>query len=535
MHTETTFVVTGDIDWASDYCIEYFVERCNSYNIKPTLFVTHESELLDHLIENGSIEVGVHPNFLPNSTHGNTVSDVVDHILSILPEAKSFRSHSFVDSSHIQAEFLSRGISYDSNLCLYLQRNVTMLETAVGMRRYPVFWEDDAHWNRPGKVSWSFADLESAFSTPGIKVLNFHPFNVTANVDSAENYQSLRHLIQVFSKEDVGKARLKGGVDSFLSEVLAFINSSSGQVKTLDELDAAYRGQPDAEADKGRASSHEESIVEQYAAQSSEGKKELLRNSYQQRNSDDIYATSRDYNLRELEIESIGNQLPQGGEVLDLGCGNGYTIISLAKRLAGFRFEGVDFSENMISGARRILDDTKVQSPVDFHCADVFRYLESVPDASFDGVITERLIQNLPSKEEQYNLILEVKRILKNNGMLLACEASEDGFNKLNALRGSVGLEQIPNKYSSNFSTIQIADSEFESFIECNGFDIKYKIGYSTYFLCSRVLHPAVISPQPPKFDSIFNHYAKKIQMNLPFESGIGANTLWVLKKKVAS
>ena len=47
-----------------------------------------------------------------------------------------------------------------------------------------------------------------------------------------------------------------------------------------------------------------------------------LREHYNSRNPSDRYATSRDYNMRELEIEAISTQLPPG-DILDLGCGNG--------------------------------------------------------------------------------------------------------------------------------------------------------------------------------------------------------------------
>ena len=55
-----------------------------------------------------------------------------------------------------------------------------------------------------------------------------------------------------------------------------------------------------------------------------------VKERYVKEASTDKYATSQDMNLRELEIKAISKHLSDGLKVLDLGCGNGYTISSLA-------------------------------------------------------------------------------------------------------------------------------------------------------------------------------------------------------------
>lgn len=115
------FCITSDVDWASEYCIEEFIKIITSYGIKPTLFATHESAIIKKFISEGKIECGIHPNFLHGSSHGSDYLSIIDNMFSMYPDAKTFRSHSFFDSTPIIQEMTKRGLRYDSNICLYLQ------------------------------------------------------------------------------------------------------------------------------------------------------------------------------------------------------------------------------------------------------------------------------------------------------------------------------------------------------------------------------------------------------------------------------
>ena len=60
-----------------------------------------------------------------------------------------------------------------------------------------------------------------------------------------------------------------------------------------------------SEDQRGRQSSHTAEEYRRYWSLSEEERQEFVRSSYAQRNARDPYATSRDYNARELEIQSI--------------------------------------------------------------------------------------------------------------------------------------------------------------------------------------------------------------------------------------
>src|SRR5439155_1919825 len=148
----------------------------------------------------------------------------------------------------------------------------------------------------------------------------------------------------------------------------------------------------------------------------------------------DPYATSRDYNLKELEITSIKQSLNQPGKIVDLGCRNGYTLISLDSALKGWEMVGIDFVGNLIEGAKTIREQRKQElvSFPEFICADAIEFIRNCEPDSLSYVITERFIQNLPDEHTQKQMIREIFSVLKSGGRLLMCEGSADGFEKLN-------------------------------------------------------------------------------------------------------
>lgn len=57
--------ITLDVDWANDEVIEYSTKLLEKYNVKATIFATHESELLKFLEK--KFEIGIHPNFIESA------------------------------------------------------------------------------------------------------------------------------------------------------------------------------------------------------------------------------------------------------------------------------------------------------------------------------------------------------------------------------------------------------------------------------------------------------------------------------------
>ena len=525
------FVLTSDVDWASDPCIADLADHARRRAIRPVFMATGASAILDQLRSAKQAEVGWHPNFNPGSTHGTDIRSVVDHVSGLFPGATTFRSHSFSDSTHIMDAMRSRGIRYDSNICLHLQEGLVPLRHFSGVLRFPVFWEDDVHWVQGG--SWAVDDYLEKFLSPGLKILNVHPINFALNVPGADFYRTVRGAAPTLTAGEIERRRFAGpGTRTFVLDLLDRLRAAGHRFYTLDEVFAMV-GVGDSETASGRQYRLSDDEFERYWAISPAERQAWLQSLYNSRNPTDPYATSRDYNLRELEIEAISRHVT-GGDVLDLGCGNGYTLLSMARKEGYASLTGVDFAEKLIAGAQVLVEKEKPAMTPAFVCADAVAYIHTVPDASLDHVITERFLLNLPDQDTQRRVIREALRALKPGGSLVMCEGSMAGFRELNRLRAAMGLPEIEERSGENVSAIRFEDEELETYCSGLGFQFVNKLGFRDYFILSRVLHPLLVAPQPPRFNAPINDLARQIQTRVPMAPDAGSNVVWVYRKPEA-
>ncbi|MGL5087688.1 MAG: methyltransferase domain-containing protein [Clostridium sp.] len=95
--------------------------------------------------------------------------------------------------------------------------------------------------------------------------------------------------------------------------------------------------------------------------------------------------------------------------VLEIGCGLGFSSTYLYNKLSYGSYTLVDISQNMLVKAKNICN---------FHCnfveSDMLSYLNNCPDNSFDVIICSYAISYSSPKD----IIKECSRVLKNNGYL---------------------------------------------------------------------------------------------------------------------
>lgn len=229
------FVLTADLDWASDYCIDRFLGIAGDFAVVPTLFVTHESAAVRKANSAGRAELGIHPNFLKGSSHGDNPAAVIAHVLGLVPDARTVRCHRFFDSAETQARLVESGLTIDSNVCRHLERGLEPTPLASGLLRLPVFFEDDVHWD--SGLDWRFAPHAADFFGFGLKVLNFHPFFVALNVADAATYRRQKPMIRTLGASDADAARHRGpGAETFLIECLEAIRAGGHHFATLAKL-----------------------------------------------------------------------------------------------------------------------------------------------------------------------------------------------------------------------------------------------------------------------------------------------------------
>jgi ubiquinone/menaquinone biosynthesis C-methylase UbiE len=256
--------------------------------------------------------------------------------------------------------------------------------------------------------------------------------------------------------------------------------------------------------------------------------KEEIRSCFRQKATTERYATSPDFHLREVEIEFLSRRLGDSLRVLDVGCGNGYSTLRFAE---AFRsdFVGIDFVPEMIDAARDIRKEFSLKGSISFDVGDATNL--NFPDASFDVVISQRCLLNLPSPQDQWKALEEISRVLKPRGRYLMLEGTLQGLQKLNEVRGQFGLAPIPetdkhNPYSKKFDEPEMLDRARKVFSEVEAID-----RFGMYYFLSRVVHPLLVAPEQPKYDAKINAVARQICSRIPNFQDIGHVALFVFRK----
>ena len=256
-----------------------------------------------------------------------------------------------------------------------------------------------------------------------------------------------------------------------------------------------------------------------------------IRDYYDQKKGQDIYATSPDINLRELEIDFIMSHV-KGPRILDLGCGNGYTLLRLAEKIKG-ELIGVDFSSKMIQGANLLSKKikNKLKCSPQFFEGDATNFIPP-GQGKINTIITERFLLNLPTQKIQYEVIKNIYHHLAPKGYYLMIEGSQDGLRKLNNLRKLAGLDPISDRGKVNLSSRKFNDLYLENFLK-KYFEIIQIKTFDLYYLISRIAYPKIIYPKEPQYDHPINQIARDLNNRLDFPSrGIGHVRGYLLRKK---
>ncbi len=218
-------LITFDVDWAPDFVLEDVAEILNENEIKSTWFFTHKSDVIKKFSKYKNFELGIHPNFLPNSTQGSNPKKILTNLKKIIPKAVSIRTHSLYQSTPILSMYKNFGLKNDVSLFLFKTKNIEPhFNPALDLYRIPYFWEDDCemYYKRP---KWSIRETNRI---PGLKIYNFHPIHVSLNSKSLNNYHRLKNKKGLCS---IDKNTIKNYVDSgkgtrtFLLELINSIKS----------------------------------------------------------------------------------------------------------------------------------------------------------------------------------------------------------------------------------------------------------------------------------------------------------------------
>lgn len=153
-----------------------------------------------------------------------------------------------------------------------------------------------------------------------------------------------------------------------------------------------------------------------------------------------------DKNLHKIEIDTASRYLMSSDTVLDVGCGDGEATVAYAKVTK--HCTGLERSNHLRTAAQSLAASSGLQN-IDIIDGDVLA-LDKVP-GTFDVIVTQRLLINLLSWEEQMEGIMNVYRKLKPGGRFIMIENTVDSFLAMNDMRSDVGLDPVPQHWHNRF------------------------------------------------------------------------------------
>lgn len=238
---EPVYCFTSDIDWASEDILNLFFNDLTPYSIKPTLFLTHSSKIINNKFEENLFERGIHPNFLENSSHGNTFKEIIETCIEFAPESYGFRSHRLFDVTDITHMLKNNyNFKYVSNLGTIMQKNIKPILHESGLIHLPIFFEDGTHLYN--KLDLNFKKYINHFTSPGLKIISYHPVNFVINSPSFVFTRKIKdsltrdEFLNINEKQITKFKNQNLGIKKTILDIMEFALSRNYPILTLNDI-----------------------------------------------------------------------------------------------------------------------------------------------------------------------------------------------------------------------------------------------------------------------------------------------------------
>ena len=215
--------------------------------------------------------------------------------------------------------------------------------------------------------------------------------------------------------------------------------------------------------------------------------------------------THSDVWQRWLEMEMIRDHLKPTDRVLDVGCGNGYTTKQIAP-LVG-EIVGIDYSDEMIHRAvtGEPVGQAKCEASPQFRVQNVLD-LDPSSLGLFDVVLSERCLINLTSWDDQKRALANISSVVKPGGRFIFVEGCKQGRERLDELRQAVGLDKMPDVWHN----LDFDEQDTLAYLR-RFFTVEHRAHLGVYDFISRVVHPLMVAPEQPCYDSKYNKIAAEL------------------------
>jgi len=243
-----------------------------------------------------------------------------------------------------------------------------------------------------------------------------------------------------------------------------------------------------------------------------------------------------DRNLHQIEMESVSAFLNPNDQIADFGCGNGVATLHYAQKVKSCI--GYERSENLLNHAKEHLKNSNLKN-INFQSGDILDPPFSAGE--FDVIVTQRLLSNLVSWEDQKKALQIIKQGIKPGGRYLMVDNLSGSFENLNNMREQVDLEPIKRHWHNLF----FEEDQLIPFLESE-FNIVSRKHFSLYYFLTRVYVPMFASfvgfGKEAVKDPIFNHSDPAARsvfekfcglINFDTSNYLGPIQLFVLEPKV--
>jgi hypothetical protein len=198
------YFLTMDLDWCPDWILEKVLIGLE--DVPLLIFMTNRSEFIESALQEGAQwSLGIHPNFEPKSSHGETPDEVFRFLIGLFPNSVAWRSHSLLSSNRVmQSASKISNLKITSNKYDPEFHLPTWTNNSFAQWRFldlPIHFEDDLALVDDPDLERSAALLTLSEARYDLVTLSFHPIHIFLNSVDLEEYSKSKS--EIYSNKEL--------------------------------------------------------------------------------------------------------------------------------------------------------------------------------------------------------------------------------------------------------------------------------------------------------------------------------------------